>query len=147
MTYKGYAAQIEYDAKDRIFVGRLTNIDGIATFHGESVAELEMGLQAAVDNYIDVQNNQDIPPQQPRQEHKPSKPSVDLVALARAQGRHLADVLTDAIRESEKTRTKEEKMDILINAGILDEDGHFSAKYFSEETVTKDRALSKPRMP
>jgi predicted RNase H-like HicB family nuclease len=147
MTYKGYVAEIEYDAKDHVFVGHLIDIDEIVTFHGESVAELESELQTAVDQYLSIQPNQDNPPQKPRQPHKPSKPPVDLVALARAQGRHLADVLTDAIRESEKTRTKEESFDILVASGILDEEGYFSPKCFSEETVAKDRASSKPRKP
>ena len=147
MTYKGYSAEIEYDAEDRIFVGHLIGIDDIVMFSGESVAELEAELQAAVEHCLSVQTHQDNPPQKPRQPHKPSKPPVDLVALARAQGRHLADVLTDAIRESEKTRTKEESFDILVASGILDEEGYFSPKCFSEETVAKDRASSKPRKP
>ncbi len=84
----------------------------------------------------------------PNQEsNKITKQSVDLVMTARVQGRHLADVLTDSIRESAKTRTKEETRDILVSAGILDEQGYYSEKYFSAETVAKDKASSKPRMP
>jgi predicted HicB family RNase H-like nuclease len=41
MTYKGYAARIEFDAQDRIFFGRLAGIRDIITFHGETVDELE----------------------------------------------------------------------------------------------------------
>jgi predicted HicB family RNase H-like nuclease len=52
MTYKGYAADIQYDAEDRIFVGRLAGITDIVTFHGESVTELEADFQAAVDHYL-----------------------------------------------------------------------------------------------
>lgn len=147
MTYKGYTANIEYNAEDRLFLGCLVGIDDIVMFQGKSVTELEAGLQAAVEHYLSNQTNQDNPPQKPRQVRTPSKRPVDLVALARTQGRHLADVLGDAVRQSAKTRTKEEKRDILVSAGILDEDGYLSAKYFSEETVAKDKALSKPRSP
>lgn len=144
MTYKGYTAEIQYNAENHSFVGHLIGIDNVV-FHGESVAELEAELQAAVEQYLSVQTHQDSPPQQTRQAHTSSKPPVDLVALAKTQGRHLADVLSDAIREAAKTRTKQEKMDILVSAGILDKDGYLSAKYFSEETVAKDKALSKGR--
>ncbi len=37
MTYKRYAARIEFDAQDRIFFGRLAGIRDIVTFHGETV--------------------------------------------------------------------------------------------------------------
>ncbi len=44
MTYKGYAANIQYDAEDHIFVGRLAGITDIVTFHGESVTEFGSGI-------------------------------------------------------------------------------------------------------
>jgi len=61
MTYKGYAAQIEYDAEDRIFIGRLAGITDIVTFHGESVRELEEEFQSAVDHYLDISEKNEIP--------------------------------------------------------------------------------------
>ncbi len=54
MTYKGYAARIEFDAQDRIFFGRLAGIQDIVTFHGETVDELEAAFKEAVDHYIDT---------------------------------------------------------------------------------------------
>ena len=52
MTYKGYAARIEFDAHDRIFFGRLACIPDIITFHGETVDELEGAFKEAVDHYL-----------------------------------------------------------------------------------------------
>ena len=52
MTYKGYAARIEFDAHDRIFFGRLAGIQDIVTFHGETVDELEAAFKEAVDHYL-----------------------------------------------------------------------------------------------
>ena len=41
--YKGYISTIDFDAENRIFVGRIVGIrDGI-NFHGTSVDELEAG--------------------------------------------------------------------------------------------------------
>ncbi len=52
MSYKGYAARVEYDAHDRIFVGHLAGIRDIVGFHGSSVEELEKAFQEAVDDYL-----------------------------------------------------------------------------------------------
>jgi predicted HicB family RNase H-like nuclease len=40
MTYKGYAARVEFDAEDHIFVGHIIGIRDIVGFHGETVSEL-----------------------------------------------------------------------------------------------------------
>lgn len=52
MTYNGYTARMEFDADDKIIVGRVIDIDDIITFHGESVAEFESAFKTAVDGYI-----------------------------------------------------------------------------------------------
>ena len=54
MTYKGYAARIEYDDEDGIFVGRLAGIrDGVG-FHADSVDELRTAFHEAVDDYVET---------------------------------------------------------------------------------------------
>jgi len=52
MNYKGYFAGIEFDAEDRIFVGRIIGIRDVISFHGESVTELETAFHEAVDDYL-----------------------------------------------------------------------------------------------
>jgi len=52
MTHKGYSARVEFDAKDRIFVGHIAGIRDIVGFHGESVKELEVAFREAVDDYL-----------------------------------------------------------------------------------------------
>ena len=52
MTYRGYAAHMDFDTEDKIIVGRVIDIDDIITFHGTSVAEFETAFQTAVDGYI-----------------------------------------------------------------------------------------------
>ncbi len=52
MTYKGYTARIEYDARDNIFVGRLLGVRDIISFHAESVSELQKELELAVNDYL-----------------------------------------------------------------------------------------------
>jgi len=65
MTYRGYAARIEYDAEDRIFVGRLTGIKDIAVFHGITVDELESAFHETVDHYLEVSKRTGHPAQKP----------------------------------------------------------------------------------
>ena len=50
MQYKGYAARVEYDAEDRIFVGHVAGLRDIVGFHGSSVEELEASFHEALDN-------------------------------------------------------------------------------------------------
>ena len=52
MSYNGFAARVEFDAEDRIFVGHVAGIRDVVGFHGESVAELEAAFHEAVDDYI-----------------------------------------------------------------------------------------------
>lgn len=52
MTYRGYAARVEYDPEDRIFVGHLAGIRDIVGFHGMSVDGLEQAFHETVDDYL-----------------------------------------------------------------------------------------------
>ena len=54
MTYKGYAARVEFDADDEIFVGHLAGINDIIGFHADSVVELKMAFHDSVDDYIET---------------------------------------------------------------------------------------------
>lgn len=54
MTYKGYAATVQYDDEDGIFFGRLAGIrDGVG-FHADTVADLKAAFHEAVDDYIET---------------------------------------------------------------------------------------------
>ena len=54
MTYKGYAARIEYSDEDVCFVGHISGITDIVGFHGESVVELRESFEEAVDDYLET---------------------------------------------------------------------------------------------
>ena len=54
MTYKGYAARVEFDAQGRIFFGRIAGIRDIVSFHWETVNELETAFKEAIDHYLDT---------------------------------------------------------------------------------------------
>jgi predicted HicB family RNase H-like nuclease len=54
MTYKGYAARIEYDDGDGIFTGRIAGIrDGVG-FHADTVEGLREAFREAVEDYLET---------------------------------------------------------------------------------------------
>jgi predicted HicB family RNase H-like nuclease len=65
LNYRGYCAKVEYDAEDRILVGRIIGIRDVVGFHGESVTELEGAFQEAVENYLDACNKLGQKPNRP----------------------------------------------------------------------------------
>jgi predicted RNase H-like HicB family nuclease len=65
LTYKGYAAHVEFDAEDRLFFGRVAGIRDIISFHGESVDELVKAFEDAVDDYLETSEKIGRAPQNP----------------------------------------------------------------------------------
>ena len=43
------------------------------------------------------------------------------------------------VKEAEKTRTPQQRRELLIKAHILDQDGNYDARYFRKETVEKSK--------
>ncbi|MGE6743387.1 type II toxin-antitoxin system HicB family antitoxin [Allorhizobium pseudoryzae] len=54
ITYKGYAARIEFDGEDEIFVGRIAGIPDVIGFHADTVSGLKEAFHEAVDDYLDT---------------------------------------------------------------------------------------------
>jgi predicted HicB family RNase H-like nuclease len=52
MNYKGYAARIEYSDEDGCIIGHIAGIKDVIGFHAESVNELRMAFEEAVDDYL-----------------------------------------------------------------------------------------------
>ena len=65
MSYKGYAARIEYSDEDGCFIGHIAGIRDIVGFHGESVSELRQAFEEAVDDYVVTCEKLNRTPQRP----------------------------------------------------------------------------------
>lgn len=52
MTYKEYAARIEYNDEDGCFIGHIAGIKDVIGFHAETVKELRAAFEEAVDDYL-----------------------------------------------------------------------------------------------
>jgi predicted HicB family RNase H-like nuclease len=104
MTYKGYLSRIEYDDEDRIFVGRLSGIRDIVTFHGDSVAVLETSFHEAVDDYLAACKRLGQQPEKPASGNLmlrvPSEVHQAAIAAARASGTSLNQWAAKALAEA-----------------------------------------------
>jgi predicted HicB family RNase H-like nuclease len=65
MTYRGYAARIEYSDEDQCLVGHIAGIKDVVGFHGESVAELHAAFEEAVEDYLETCARLGRAPQKP----------------------------------------------------------------------------------
>ena len=65
MTYKGYSARVEYDARDDIFVGRVLGVRDIISFHARSVSALHEAFRLALEDYLADCAEQGIAPEKP----------------------------------------------------------------------------------
>ena len=65
MTYKSYAARIEYSDEDACFIGHVAGINDVVGFHAESVKELRAAFEEAVDDYLKTCEKLGRPPQKP----------------------------------------------------------------------------------
>jgi len=65
MTYKGYAARIEYSDEDGCFIGHIAGIRDIVGFHAESVKELRAAFEEAVNDYLGTCERSGRAPQKP----------------------------------------------------------------------------------
>lgn len=54
VTYKGFAATVEFDADDLLLVGRIAGINDVIGFHGETPQEVVEAFHEAVDDYLET---------------------------------------------------------------------------------------------
>jgi len=93
MSYKGYAAKIEYSDEDDCFIGHIAGINDIVGFHANSVAELHASFEEAVDDYLQTCTKIGKSPQKPYSGKIMLRISPEIHAraamIAEAQGKSL----------------------------------------------------------
>lgn len=52
MTYKGYAARVDFDEEDELFVGHVAGINDVVGFHADTVRGLRAAFRKAVEDYL-----------------------------------------------------------------------------------------------
>jgi predicted HicB family RNase H-like nuclease len=104
MTYKRYAARIEYSEEDGCFVGHIAGIKDVIGFHGESVSELRAAFREAVDDYLTTCEKLGRPPQKPYSGKLmlriPPEVHARAAMMAEAQGKSLNQWAADVLEEA-----------------------------------------------
>lgn len=104
MSYKGYAARIDYSDEDDCFVGHLAGINDVIGFHGESVSELHAVFEEAVDDYIETCKKLGRSPQKPYSGHIMLRVPAELHArtamIAEAKGKSLNAWVTELLTKA-----------------------------------------------
>ncbi len=54
LKYKGYTGNVNFDAEDKVFHGRVLGVTDVIGFEGESVSEIEKDFHEAIDDYLET---------------------------------------------------------------------------------------------
>jgi predicted HicB family RNase H-like nuclease len=65
LSYRGYTARIDFDARDDIFIGRILGVRDIISFHSETTQGLRREFEIAVDDYLADCEEQGVTPEKP----------------------------------------------------------------------------------
>lgn len=104
MTYKGYAARIEYSDEDACFIGHIAGIIDVVGFHADNVQELRTAFTEAVEDYLETCAKVGRAAQKPASGRLMLRvpPEVHSAALVAAQvsGQSLNQWATQALRHA-----------------------------------------------
>lgn len=104
MSHGGYAARIEFDERDNVFVGRILGSRSIVSFHDETVGELRREFAAAVDDDLHDCEEQGIEPERPASGRLLLRIPPDVhsraVVAAQAEGKSMNQWATEALRRA-----------------------------------------------
>lgn len=106
MTYRGYAARIEYSDEDQCLIGHIGGINDVVGFHGDSVAELRTAFEDAVEDYLETCEKLGRAPQKPYSGklmlRVPPEVHAAVAAAAQVSGKSInqwaAEAFTKAVR-------------------------------------------------
>ena len=104
MTYKGYAARIEYSDEDGCFIGHIAGIVDVVGFHADNVKALKAAFKDAVEDYLATCEKLGRAPQKPASGRLMLRvpPEVHSAALVAAQvsGQSLNQWATEALQRA-----------------------------------------------
>jgi predicted HicB family RNase H-like nuclease len=104
MTYKGYAARIEYSDEDGCFIGHIAGIVDVVGFHADNVKALKAAFKDAVEDYLATCEKLGRAPQKPASGRLMLRvpPEVHSGALVAAQvsGQSLNQWATQALQRA-----------------------------------------------
>lgn len=104
MTYKWFAARVEYSEEDECFIGHVAGVRDVIGFHADSVADLKAAFHEAVDDYIATCEKLGREPNRPYSGQFRLRLAPELHAraamVAETKGKSLNAWVSDAIERS-----------------------------------------------
>ncbi len=101
LTYKNYNGTIEYSDEDKCFFGKVTGVNSLISYEGNSLQELKSGFEEAIDEYLQYCEVKGIKPEQPHEVSFSVNVSSDLysriASYATRNGRSLSSIVEEAI--------------------------------------------------
>ena len=67
MRYKGYFGSVNYSDEDEIFYGKVEYIRSLISYEGDDIKSLKQGFNEAVDDYLQLCQQEKIEPEKPYQ--------------------------------------------------------------------------------
>jgi predicted HicB family RNase H-like nuclease len=65
MHYKGYNGSVHYSDEDQVFFGKVEYIRSLVNYEGTDVKSLKQAFEEAVDDYLELCQDESIEPDQP----------------------------------------------------------------------------------
>ena len=102
LEYNGYLGSVEFSDADEIFHGKLEFIRDLVTYEGTDAKSLKAAFHEAVDDYLELCQDEGRTPETPLKGSFNIRPGHDLhrraILLASRRGGKLNNVVTDALR-------------------------------------------------
>ena len=102
MTYQDYTAKIEYSDEDECLVGRISDIQHIITFQGDTVNEIRQAFEEAVDFYLHSCAEKNEEPEKPFTGRSVVRVSAALHSLIALAAKHENKSINEWITEVRK---------------------------------------------
>jgi len=103
MSYKGYYGSVHYSDEDQIFHGKLEFIRSLVSYEGTDVRSLRTAFEEAVDDYLELCDEEGKQPEVPFKGSFNVRTGPDLhrraVLFAKSKGTNLNSIITDALEK------------------------------------------------
>lgn len=113
MKYRGYAARIDFDSREELFVGHLLGLSETIAFHGASVDELRSDFEFAVDHYLAECARMGQKPEKPASGKLLLRLPADIhaaaIVVAATQGKSLNQWVADTLAATLSSEQESEK--------------------------------------
>lgn len=101
LSYKGYAAHIEFSADDDCFIGHIAGINDVVGFHADTVVRLHSAFEEAVDDYLVACKKAKKSPQKPYSGRImlriPPELHAKVAVMAEMHGKSLNSLVTELL--------------------------------------------------